>query len=85
MMLEDYRMANGIARDFRVYATDVNEAAIAAAKQGVYSEQIREEIPDDLVQKGYVEFQSGVFRIVPSIRNRVVFAVHNVVEDPPYT
>ncbi|WHZ33764.1 chemotaxis protein CheB [Sagittula sp. MA-2] len=85
MMLEDYRTTNGIARDFRVYATDVNEAAIAAAKQGVYSEQIREEIPDDLVQKGYVEFQSGVFRIVPSIRNRVVFAVHKVVEDPPYT
>ncbi|WP_370311154.1 PAS domain-containing protein [Sagittula sp.] len=46
---------------------------------------MREEIPDDLVQKGYVEFQSGVFRIVPSIRNRVVFAVHNVAEDPPYT
>ncbi|EBA09411.1 chemotaxis protein CheB [Sagittula stellata] len=85
MMLEDYRAANGISRDFRVYATDVNEAAIAVAKQGVYPEETSEEIPDDLLQKGYVEFRSGVFRIVPAIRNRVVFAVHNVAEDPPYT
>ncbi|MEO1493614.1 MAG: chemotaxis protein CheB [Pseudomonadota bacterium] len=85
MLLEEYREAHGITRDFRVFATDVNENAITAAKQAIYPDTVREEIPEVYLNKGYLTFQSGTFTISPSIRNRVVFSVQNVIDDAPFS
>lgn len=85
MLLEQYREANGIEREFRVFATDVNEHSIETAKQGDYPESIRDEIPQEFWDHGYVKHQAGTCTITPLIRNRVVFSIHNVLEDPPFT
>ena len=85
MILEHYRLEHGIDRDFRIYATDVNENAILAAKEGVYPDSVREEIPGEFIDPKYLTLQSGTFSVSQSIRRRVIFAVHNVTEDPPYT
>ncbi|MEO0915314.1 MAG: CheR family methyltransferase, partial [Pseudomonadota bacterium] len=77
MLMEEYREACGITRDFRIFATDVNENSIQAAKQGIYPDSVREEIPEEYLNKGYLSFQSGTFTVAPAIRNRVVFSVHN--------
>ena len=85
MLLERFREENDIERDFRIFASDVNEESIQAAKRGVYPESIRDEIPEVYLHNGYMSFLSGTFSVAQSIRNRVVFAVHNVMEDAPYT
>ena len=85
MLMEKYRQENNIDRDFRVYATDVNEAAIMAAKQGIYPDSVREEIPGAFLDPQFLTFQSGTFAVSQTIRRRVIFSVHNVIEDPPYT
>jgi two-component system CheB/CheR fusion protein len=85
MILERYRLAHDIGRDFRIYATDVNENAILAAKEGIYPDSVREEIPAEYIDPDYLTFQAGTFSVSPAIRQRVIFAVHNVIEDPPYT
>lgn len=85
MILELFRLKNGIKRDFRIFATDVNERSIKAAKQGIYPDSVREEIPSEFLERGFLTFQSGTFSVSPIIRNKVVFSVHNVIEDPPFT
>lgn len=85
MLLERYRHENGIERDFRIYATDVNASAIQAAKEGIYPETVREEIPEEYFDPNFLSVQSGTFTVTRSIRKRVIFSVHNVIEDPPYT
>jgi len=85
MLMERFRLRNGIDRDFRVYATDVNSTAIQAAKQGIYPDSVREEIPAEYIDPQYLSFRSGTFSVSQSIRARVIFAVHNAIEDPPYT
>ncbi|MFK7941894.1 MAG: chemotaxis protein CheB [Paracoccaceae bacterium] len=85
MLLEHYRIVNDITRDFRIFATDVNAGSIQTAKQGIYPDSIREEIPDEYLKRGYLSLQSGTFTVAPTIRNKIVFAVHNVTEDAPYT
>lgn len=85
MLIEDYRTTHDIKRDFRIFATDVNESSISAAKQGIYPDSVREEIPENYLSRGYLSMQSGTFTVAPSIRNKVVFSVHNVIEDAPYT
>lgn len=83
MLLEAYRTENAITRDFRIFATDVNERAINVARQATYPDRVREEIPTTYLNKGFLTFQSGTLTVARSIRNRVVFSVHNVIEDAP--
>ncbi|WP_341367789.1 chemotaxis protein CheB [Yoonia sp. BS5-3] len=85
MLMEEYRSENDVSREYRIFATDVNERAIQTAKQGVYPDSVREEIPAEYLNRGFLTFQSGTFSVAPMIRNRVVFSVHNAIEDPPFT
>ena len=85
MLLEEFRTEFGIKRDFRIFATDVNENSINAAKQAIYPDSVREEIPEIYLTRGYLSFQSGTFTVAPMIRNKVVFSVHNVIDDAPFT
>ena len=84
MLMEDYRRRNNLKREFRVFATDVNADAIRTAKQGVYTESVIEELPPEFLSSDYVSFHSGTFHIAKTIRGRVIFSEHNVLEDPPY-
>lgn len=84
-LLEQYRHAHGIQREFRIYASDANAAAIATAKKAAYSDSVLEEIPAEFHNRTYLELMENGFRIAPTIRTHVVFAEHNVVESPPYT
>lgn len=85
MLLQKFCADNDIDRDFRVFATDVNENAIAAAKQGVYPDSVRDEIPQTMIERGYISFQSGTFKVSRPLRNKVFFSAHNVIDDAPYT
>ncbi|MEM0944062.1 MAG: CheR family methyltransferase, partial [Pseudomonadota bacterium] len=85
MLMQKFCSENELDRDFRIYATDVNETAIEAAKQGIYPDSVREEIPPLMLERGYLTFQSGTFKVAPALRNKVFFAAHNVIDDAPYT
>lgn len=85
MLLEQFRSKAGIQRDFRIYATDVNETAIQAAREGIYPDSVREEIPNAFFDSNFLMYRSGTISIAASIRKKVIFSPHNVIEDPPYT
>ncbi|MEM7073971.1 MAG: chemotaxis protein CheB [Pseudomonadota bacterium] len=84
MLLEKYCSDHGISREFRIFASDVNEVAIRAAKDGVYPESVIEEIPRDYRSEGYLSVHGGTFKIRNTIRNRIIFNTHNVLQEPPY-
>lgn len=83
-LIEDFRLENGIERDFRIFASDVNEDAIRAAKDGVYPTSILEEIPPEYRSDEKILQKGGTFQINAGIRNKVIFNVHNVLQEPPY-
>ena len=84
MLMEDYRRQKNLTREFRVFATDVNADAIRSAKEGVYPESVIEELPPEFHSSEFINFHAGTFHIAKSIRGRVIFSEHNVLEDPPY-
>ena len=83
-LFEEYRRARGIERDFRIFASDVNEDAIRAAKDGIYPTSILEEIPPEYRTQETIIQKGGTFQINNAIRNKVIFNVHNVLQEPPY-
>jgi two-component system CheB/CheR fusion protein len=64
------------------YATDVDEAALGQARQGIY--QLREvtEIPPCLLEKYFEQTEQGyVFH--PQLRRTIIFSRHNLASDAP--
>lgn len=84
MLMEDYRRKNRVDRQFRIFATDVNEESIRSAKEGVYPDSVIEEFPEEFQSQDFLTFHNGSFHISKAIRSRVIFSEHNVLEDPPY-
>jgi chemotaxis protein methyltransferase CheR len=62
-------------------ATDIDEGALAKAKQGVYTERSLQDCPKDLVAKYFVK-DTLSYRIADEVKNRVTFRKHNLLADP---
>lgn len=84
ILLDEYRRHEDASLEFKIFATDVNQAAISRASEGVYPAGIAETLSRQRLEDYFDPTTIG-FRIRRAIRDRVVFAQHNLVKDPPFT
>jgi two-component system, chemotaxis family, CheB/CheR fusion protein len=68
----------------QIYATDLDEDAIALARAGVFSPNIVQDVSPDRLRRFFVKTEAG-YRVKKEVREMVVFAVQNVIKDPPFT
>lgn len=75
-----------IKQEFRlqVYATDIDDDAITIARAGLYPANIALDVTPDRLRRFFTKEEGG-FRIKKEIREQVVFAIQNVIKDPPFT
>ena len=66
----------------KIYATDVDEEALAAARRGIYSQKEVESIPPDLLEK-YFEPADQRLAFRKDLRRTVIFGRNNLVSDAP--
>lgn len=68
----------------KIFATDVEQQNIEAAGAGVFSEAILAEVSPERLERFF--FKRGNHYVVKAdIRQNIVFARHNLLEDPPFT
>ncbi|MFB6375593.1 MAG: protein-glutamate O-methyltransferase CheR, partial [Bradymonadaceae bacterium] len=67
----------------KVFATDIDEKAIDVARQATYPPAIASDIPSDLMSR-YFQGVDDQFQVTKSVRRRVMFAIQNVLTDPPF-
>jgi two-component system CheB/CheR fusion protein len=68
----------------QVYATDLDEEAIAVARAGRYPKAIAQDLGPERLTRFFAEAPGG-WRVRREIREMVVFAVQSVIKDPPFT
>lgn len=68
--------------ELKVFGTDVDEAAIAHARRGVYSAQQAEGVSKERLERWFVPTGEG-FTVRKEVRRSVVFGVNNLVSDAP--
>jgi len=68
----------------QIFATDVDSEGIEVARVGRYPSGIESDVPAQLLEKYFVKEQDH-YRVSKDIREKVVFALQNVVQDPPFT
>ncbi|CAG8871550.1 Sensor histidine kinase RcsC [Pseudomonas fluorescens] len=68
----------------QLFATDVDERAIARGRAGQFSEAILTDVPPTRLRHHFVK-EGTHFRINKEIRDIVLFAKHNILADPPFS
>ena len=85
ILLEEALQEAGIVdQAVKIFATDLDRKALDIAGQGIYPSSIADEIPAPLLDK-YFNRQGEHYEISRTIRERIIFAKHNVLKDPPFT
>ena len=82
MVLADALGEDAYRERVKIYATDVDEEALAAARQGVYGPKEMESVPDELRER-YFEPQGARHAFRKDLRRTVIFGVNNLVSDAP--
>ena len=70
--------------NIQIYATDLDEDAIVAARAGVYLPNIAQDIAPERLTRFFIKTGAG-YKVKKELRDMVVFAVQNVIKDPPFT
>jgi two-component system CheB/CheR fusion protein len=69
-------------RRVKIYATDVDDAALEIGRQATYTAAQLEPVPEELRMR-YFDEADGTFVFRPELRRSVIFGRHDLVQDPP--
>jgi two-component system CheB/CheR fusion protein len=82
--LIEYLQDAGLSFPMHIFGTDASERSIQKARAGIVSPGNSAGISAERLKRFFVEVDAG-YQIVRPVRDRCVFAVHNLAADPPFS
>ncbi len=67
----------------RIFATDLDAEAIGRARRGIFTAAALTGMPAELRQR-YLTPTGDSWRVAKSLRDNLIFSVHNLIGDPPF-
>ena len=68
----------------QLFATDLDDDAIANAREGYYTDADVAEVSPERLRRFFVKEGDG-YRVRRELREIILFAVHNIIKDPPFS
>ena len=84
MLLAEYGERSFDQPGIQVFATDLDESAIAKAREAFYTEAEVADLAEDRLKRFFIRDTDG-YRVRRELRETVLFAHHNVIRDPPFS
>jgi two-component system CheB/CheR fusion protein len=84
IVLLEYLGEDVTSTPIQVFATDVSEEAIDAARLGTYGENIASDVSPERLRRFFVH-SPGQYRISKVVRDSCVFARQDLTRDPPFS
>lgn len=75
----------GIDRKVNVFASDIDQSAVGYAATGIYPSSITSELPREILSQYFTQLSDGRYQVTKELRSMVVFATHNLIQDPPFS
>jgi two-component system CheB/CheR fusion protein len=72
------------SRSIQVLASDIDEKAISIARRGTYAESIAADVSAARLKRWFIHLEKH-YGIKNEIRENMLFALHNVLHDPPFS
>ena len=69
--------------EVKIFATDIDNAALAHAGKGVYNAAVMSKMPESYLGNYFVR-EGDDYKVIPALRKMVIFSRHDLVKNPPY-
>ena len=83
ILLFEYAEQLEHAPRIQVFATDVHEKAFTFAREGLYPQSIAADVAPGRLDR-FFSLEPGGYRVKKTIREKVLFATHDLLKDPPF-
>jgi len=67
----------------QLFATDLDEGALATAREGRYPKSIEGDVSEERLARFFVD-EGAHYRVRKEVRETVLFALHSVLKEPPF-
>ena len=84
ILFKKYIDDNKLNIDLQIFASDIDTDAIEKGREGFYTNNIVADVPKEILERYFKQENNG-FRIKKSIRETVIYADQNLLQDPPYS
>ncbi|RYG34994.1 MAG: chemotaxis protein CheR [Burkholderiales bacterium] len=84
ILLCEYMQTLTAAPRVQIFATDINEHALAVARTGRYPEALLDSVSPER-RKRFFTLDGGSYHVAKAVRDLCVFSPHSVIRDPPFS
>jgi two-component system CheB/CheR fusion protein len=84
MLLTDQNALVGKPREIQIFASDIDERAVIAGRRGLYPDSIVTDVTPSRLRQ-YFDKEEAHYCVKREIREKVLFALHNILRDPPFS
>ena len=85
MLFLEAAAEQAVARDqIQIFASDLDEGALAKARAGRYPESIAADVPERYLDT-FFRKEKAQYVVVKPVRDRIIFTPHNLLSDPPFS
>jgi two-component system CheB/CheR fusion protein len=83
ILVADLLEGNPTPPSVRIFATDLDESALAFARRGAYPASALADASPELIERYFTE-RDGTYEITKQIRSTIVFGSHDLGQRPPF-
>lgn len=84
MLFREQISSSGRQVKLQMFASDVDADAVAFAREGLYPDSIKSDVSPARLARFFLKDDHG-YRVLPELRTSVVFTVHDLLSDPPFS
>jgi two-component system CheB/CheR fusion protein len=84
ILLLEKASRNEVRPHIQVFGSDLDSRALAAAREGRFASAIEADVSDERLRRFFVK-EGDHYRIRQEVRDLVLFSMHDVLKDPPFS
>ncbi len=84
ILFSEYMEKSGNYLDVKIFATDLDKAALEYAGKGVYAESIAADVSLERLKNYFIK-RGDSYEVLRRVREMVIFAQQNIITDPPFS
>jgi len=84
MLLCEHAAVLDNAPKVQIFATDIDERGLAAARKGCYPESVAENVSAERLERFFIK-QDGGYQVNRELRELCIFSSHSFIKDPPFS
>jgi two-component system, chemotaxis family, CheB/CheR fusion protein len=84
MLLQEGAAKHELRPSIQIFGSDLDARALAVAREGRYPASIEADVSEDRLRRFFIRDGEG-YRVRQELRDTILFAVHDLLKDPPFS